>query len=75
MDIDASFFLHAQAEMEEDDYEADWEMAASAVTIMWLGAEEARIQRAERRQQSRLYLCRPEPSSFTMHKNGFVCLN
>jgi hypothetical protein len=46
--------------MEEDDYEADWEMAASAVTIMWLGAEEARIQRAERRQQSRLYLCRPQ---------------
>ncbi|KAJ7858939.1 hypothetical protein B0H14DRAFT_3446975 [Mycena olivaceomarginata] len=46
MDIDASFFFHAQSEMEEDDYEADWEMAASAATMIWLGAKEARIQQA-----------------------------
>jgi hypothetical protein len=59
MDINASFFLQTQSEMEEDNDEEDREMAASTAAIIWLGAEEARILRAEHRQQSRLYLCRP----------------
>ncbi|KAJ7717308.1 hypothetical protein DFH07DRAFT_762063 [Mycena maculata] len=31
-----------------------------AAAIIWVGAEEARKLRAERRKQSRLYLCRPQ---------------
>jgi hypothetical protein len=34
--------------MQEDNAEDDWEMAASAAAVIWLGAEEARILRAER---------------------------
>jgi hypothetical protein len=60
MDTDTSFFLQTQTEMQEDNAEDDWEMAASAAAVIWLGAEEARILRAERRQQSQLYLCRPQ---------------
>ncbi|KAJ7233613.1 hypothetical protein B0H12DRAFT_1076556 [Mycena haematopus] len=48
------------SEMEEDNLEEDWEMAAAGAAVIWLGAEEAHILRAERRQQSRLYLCRPQ---------------
>jgi hypothetical protein len=60
MDIDTSFFLQMQSEIEEDDCKADFEMAASTVAIIWLGVEEVHILYAEHRQQSRLYLCWPQ---------------
>jgi hypothetical protein len=60
MDINTYFFLQTQSEMEEDNAEEDWEIVATAAAIIWLGAEEARILCAECRQQSWLYLCRPQ---------------
>ncbi|KAF7368888.1 hypothetical protein MVEN_00214600 [Mycena venus] len=60
MDIDASFSHVMAAEMEEDEEEAEWELAATTAAMILTGAEQARVLRAERRQQSRLYLCRPQ---------------
>ncbi|KAJ7785054.1 hypothetical protein DFH07DRAFT_864357 [Mycena maculata] len=48
------------SEMEEEEEDAEWEMGATAAAIIWVGAEEARKLHAERRKQSRLYLCRPQ---------------
>jgi hypothetical protein len=60
MDFDASIFLQQAAEMEEEEDDRDREMAAMAAGVIWLGAEEARRLRAERRKRTRLYLCRPQ---------------
>ena len=60
MDIDAYFLHQTAGEMDEDDDEIEREQAASAAAVIVLSAEEARILRAERRKQSRLYLCRPQ---------------
>ncbi|KAJ7474056.1 hypothetical protein FB451DRAFT_1035184 [Mycena latifolia] len=46
--------------MEEEEAEADWELAGAASALILIGAEEARRLRAERRKPSRLYLCRPQ---------------
>jgi hypothetical protein len=72
MDTNTSFFFQTQTEMQEDNVENDWEMAASAVAAIWLGAEEARILRAERRQQSRLYLCRAQIPGSTPLGRSFM---
>jgi hypothetical protein len=60
MDIDAYFLLQTVNEMEDDDDEMDLERLATAAGIILLGAEEACILHAERRKNSRLYLCRPQ---------------
>ncbi|KAJ7752328.1 hypothetical protein B0H16DRAFT_1837427, partial [Mycena metata] len=48
-------------DLEEEEEEEDArEQAAAAAACILLGAEEARQMRAERRQKTRLYLCRPQ---------------
>jgi hypothetical protein len=54
------FFQKTVAQMGEDEEEEEWELAAMAAAIIWLGAEEVHIRHAEGRQQTRLYLCRPQ---------------
>ena len=44
--------------------------AAAAAMIIYLGAEEYRALRAERRQPSRLYLCRPQLMSDPRDPSG-----
>ena len=57
---------HALIQQEEEDEEGDLEQeleqsaALAAAALMVIGAEESRMLRAERRQPSRLYLCRPQ---------------
>lgn len=58
---DATYLLDLAAQEEElEDDEEDRRAAAAAVIVMYVGAEEARQLRAERRHPSRLYLCRPQ---------------
>ena len=58
--------VHALIQQEEEDEEGDLEQeleqsaALAAVALMVIGAEESRRLRAERRQPSRLYVCRPQ---------------
>jgi hypothetical protein len=59
MDLDAFFLIKTAAEMEEDD-EEDLEQVATLTAVILTGAEEVRILCAERRKQSRLYLCQPQ---------------
>ncbi|KAJ7461179.1 hypothetical protein FB451DRAFT_1181518 [Mycena latifolia] len=60
MDIDAYILAQQDKDMEEEEAEADWELAGAASALILIGAEEARRLRAERRKPSRLYLCRPQ---------------
>jgi hypothetical protein len=61
MDIDM-YFLHQMAVEMEDDEEPNWDIAAAAAAVIFVGAEKACILRAEHRQQIRLYFCWPSCS-------------
>ncbi|TFK33537.1 hypothetical protein BDQ12DRAFT_670161 [Crucibulum laeve] len=59
--MDEAFFLLNQAEQEEE--EADDELQASTIAtaaLIFIGAEEAHLIRAEHRRHNRLYLVRSE---------------
>ncbi|KAJ7224651.1 hypothetical protein GGX14DRAFT_387324 [Mycena pura] len=58
MNLDAFLRLQQVQEAAEDDEEM--ELTAAAIGLMIGGALEAHQMRAERRHQSRLYLCRPQ---------------
>jgi hypothetical protein len=56
-------FMYLQQEIEAEEDMADETLfcqATAAAMIIYLGAEQSRLLRAERRQPSRLYLCRPQ---------------
>ena len=59
MDEIAHTLIQQEEEDEEGDLEQELEQSA-ALALMVIGAEESRMLRAERRQPSRLYLCRPQ---------------
>ncbi|KAJ6540540.1 hypothetical protein B0H19DRAFT_1077948 [Mycena capillaripes] len=61
MNINVFIYLQQLEEIEMDEVTVDEEqqLAGSAVAIISLGAIEAHWLRTERRQPSRLYLCRP----------------
>ena len=59
--------------IEEDEEVAEEErvlQAAAAAMIIYLGAEEYQALRAQRRQPSRLYLCRPQLMSDPRDPSG-----
>jgi hypothetical protein len=58
---DEVHLLLQQLEDEEEEMEQDMQMqTAVAVSIVLIGAEEAHQLRVQRRQPSRLYLCREQ---------------
>lgn len=52
-----SIDYHSSSEEEDEEYE---DIGLLACAVVFFGAEEARIRRAERRQPNRRYLCRPQ---------------
>jgi hypothetical protein len=60
MDIDVFYCLQQLEEIEMEEVDEEQQLAGSAMAIISLGAIEAHRLRTERRQPSRLYLCRPQ---------------
>jgi hypothetical protein len=62
MDEIAYALIQQEEEDDEDAHEQELEQSAAlaAVALMVIGGEESRRLRTERRQPSRLYLCRPQ---------------
>jgi hypothetical protein len=60
MDIDVFVCFQQLEEIEIDEVDEEKLLAGSAIAIIALGVIEAHRLRTERRQPSRLYLCRPQ---------------